>query len=143
MVGTPVFSGVWFVSSHAACGCMSLIPPRASLLQRILRPLTSGARENAPTVLGKPRCIGFARLAYKRSSQFGREGRTVTTMAEPPNKTASVTVDELLGMAHDAYARARASPDASTKQKLMRLADDYLKQAKDMRRRHVILPPNR
>jgi len=64
-------------------------------------------------------------------------------MAEPPNKTASVTVDELLGMAHDAYARARASPDASTKQKLMRLADDYLKQAKDMRRRHVILPPNR
>jgi len=61
-------------------------------------------------------------------------------MAEPPNKTASVTVDELLGMAHDAYARARASPDASTKQKLMRLADDYLKQAKDMRRRHVILP---
>ena len=64
-------------------------------------------------------------------------------MAEPPNTTASVTVDELLGMAHDAYARARASPDASTKQKLMRLADDYLKQAKDMRRAHVILPPKR
>jgi hypothetical protein len=55
-------------------------------------------------------------------------------MADPPNKMASVTVDELLGMAHDAYARARVSPDASTKQKLTRLADDYLKQAKDMRR---------
>src|SRR4029453_14997884 len=105
---------------------MSLIPPRASLLQRILRPLTSGARENAPTVLGKPRCIGFARLAYRVRNSDGK-GRTLTTMAEPPNKTASVTVDELLGMAHDAYARARASPDASTKQKLMRLAEDSLK----------------
>jgi hypothetical protein len=62
---------------------------------------------------------------------------TVTRMADPPNKMASVTVDELLGMAHDAYARARVSPDASTKQKLTRLADDYLKQAKDMRRGHA------
>jgi hypothetical protein len=58
-------------------------------------------------------------------------------MADPPNKTASVTVDELLGMAHDAYVRARASPDASTKKKLTRLAADYLKQAKDMRRGHA------
>jgi hypothetical protein len=58
-------------------------------------------------------------------------------MADPPNKMASVTVDELLGIAHDAYARARVSPDASTKQKLTRLADDYLKQAKDMRRGHA------
>jgi hypothetical protein len=53
-------------------------------------------------------------------------------MADPPNKMASVTVDELLGIAHDAYARARVSPDASTKQQLTRLADDYLKRAKDM-----------
>jgi len=58
-------------------------------------------------------------------------------MADPPNKMASVTVDELLGMAHDAYARARVSPNASTKQKLTTLADDYLKQAKDMRRRYA------
>jgi hypothetical protein len=64
-------------------------------------------------------------------------------MAEPPNKTASVTVDELLGMAYDAYARARVSRDAWTKQKLTQVADGYLKQAKDMRRGHVILPPNR
>jgi hypothetical protein len=76
-----------------------------------------------------------------QDSLFARQRRTVTRMVDPPNKTASVTVDELLGMAHDAYARARASPDASTKQKLTRLADDYLKQAKDMRR--VILSPNR
>jgi hypothetical protein len=76
-------------------------------------------------------------LAYKGGSLFGRDGRTVTTMAEPPNKTASITVDELLGLAYDAYAGARASPDASTKQKLMKLADDYLKQANDMRRGHV------
>jgi hypothetical protein len=55
-------------------------------------------------------------------------------MADPANKTASVAVDELLGVAHDAYARARTSPDASTKQKLTRLADECLKQAKDMRR---------
>ena len=36
------------------------------------------------------------------------------------NKTVSNTVDELLGMAYDAYARARSSPDASTKQNLTR-----------------------
>jgi len=50
----------------------------------------------------------------------------------------ATTVDELLGMAHDAYARARASLDPSTKQKLMRSADDYLKQAEELRRGHVI-----
>jgi hypothetical protein len=56
-------------------------------------------------------------------------------MTEPPNKTDSITVDELLGMAFDAYARARSSPDASTKQNLTRVADGFLKQAKEMRRR--------
>ena len=55
-------------------------------------------------------------------------------MTEAPNKTDSVTVDELLGMACDAYARARSSPDASTKQNLTRVGDDFLKQAKEMRR---------
>jgi hypothetical protein len=69
-----------------------------------------------------------------QESLFARQRRTVTRMADLPNKTASVKIDELLGMAHDAYARARASPDTSTKQKLTKLADDYLKQAKDMRR---------
>jgi len=44
-------------------------------------------------------------------------------MTEPPNKTDSITVDELLGMAYHAYARARSSPDASTKQNLTRVAD--------------------
>jgi hypothetical protein len=53
------------------------------------------------------------------------------------NKTRPITVDELLGMAYDSYARARASPDAPTKQKLIRLADDYLKRANDLRREHV------
>jgi hypothetical protein len=55
-------------------------------------------------------------------------------MADLPNKTVSITVDELLGMAYDAYARARSSPDASKKQKLTRVADGYLKLAKEMRR---------
>jgi hypothetical protein len=54
-------------------------------------------------------------------------------MAECTNKTDSITVDELLGMAYDAYARARLSFDASTKKKLTRVADGYLKQAKEMR----------
>jgi hypothetical protein len=56
-------------------------------------------------------------------------------MAGPPNKTDSITIDELLGMAYDAYAQARLSTDASTKQKLTQVADGYLKQAKEMRRR--------
>jgi hypothetical protein len=43
------------------------------------------------------------------------------------------TVDELREKAHEAYARARASLDPSTKQELLNLADDYLKQA---HRRH-------
>jgi hypothetical protein len=90
----------------------------------------------------KLRVTGWAATVYChkgsigpfQESLFARQKRTVTRMADPPNKTDSVAVDELLGMAHDAYARARASPDASTKEKLTRLADGYLKQAKDMRR---------
>ena len=54
-------------------------------------------------------------------------------MTEPTNKTDSITVDELLGMAYDAYARARLSFDAPIKEKLTRVADGYLKQAKEMR----------
>ena len=56
-------------------------------------------------------------------------------MTEPPTKTDSMTIDELLGRAYDAYARARSSPDPSTKQDLMRVADNFLKQAKEMQRR--------
>jgi len=55
-------------------------------------------------------------------------------MTEPPDKTNSITVDELLGMAYDAYAQAHLSSDALTKQKLTRAAEDYMKRAKEMRR---------
>jgi hypothetical protein len=48
------------------------------------------------------------------------------------------TVDELRGMAHDAYTRARTSIDLSTKQKLTKSGDDYLKQAEELRDGHVI-----
>jgi hypothetical protein len=48
------------------------------------------------------------------------------------------TVDELWQMAHNLYARARASGDPSTKALLMQAADDYLKQANDIRRSQVI-----
>jgi hypothetical protein len=58
-------------------------------------------------------------------------------MIEPTNKTVSITVDELLAMAPDAYARARSSPDASTKQNLTRAADDLLRQAKELRRGRI------
>jgi Holliday junction resolvase-like predicted endonuclease len=43
------------------------------------------------------------------------------------------TVEELWQGAHDLYARARTSIDPSTKRMLMRAADDYLKQADDIR----------
>jgi Holliday junction resolvase-like predicted endonuclease len=45
---------------------------------------------------------------------------------------------ELREMAHEVYARARASLDPSIKQQLLRLADDYLKQADELRRADVI-----
>ena len=48
------------------------------------------------------------------------------------------TVDELWQMAHDLYARARTSTDASTKQMLMKRADDLLRQADELRRSHII-----
>jgi hypothetical protein len=47
-------------------------------------------------------------------------------------------VDELRGLAHELYARARASRDPSAKQVLLRQADDYLKQADELRRGDVI-----
>ena len=52
------------------------------------------------------------------------------------------TVDEFRGMAHDFYARARASLDPSKKQKLVKSADAYLKQAEELRRGHVIVQRN-
>jgi Holliday junction resolvase-like predicted endonuclease len=45
---------------------------------------------------------------------------------------------ELREMAHEVYARAQASLDPSIKQQLLRLADDYLKQADELRRADVI-----
>jgi Holliday junction resolvase-like predicted endonuclease len=47
-------------------------------------------------------------------------------------------VDEFWQMAHNLYARARSSVDPATKQMLMQAADDYLKQANDIRRSQVI-----
>jgi hypothetical protein len=51
---------------------------------------------------------------------------------------ATVGEHELWMMAHDFYVRARASVDPSTKRKRMRAADDYFKQANELRRSHVI-----
>jgi len=50
------------------------------------------------------------------------------------------TVDELWNLAHDLYVRARASVDPSTKQMLLKAADDYLRQAADMRHERIIKP---
>jgi hypothetical protein len=47
------------------------------------------------------------------------------------------TVTELWAKAHETYAKARASVDAATRNDLLRLADDYLKQAEDIRREQV------
>jgi predicted transcriptional regulator len=48
------------------------------------------------------------------------------------------TVNELWQMARDLYARARTSIDPSTKQMLMKRADDLPKQAEELRYSHVI-----
>jgi hypothetical protein len=48
------------------------------------------------------------------------------------------TVDELWQVAHDLYARARSSGDPAARRTLMRAADDYLKQANDIRRSQVV-----
>ena len=48
------------------------------------------------------------------------------------------TAVELREMAHEIYARARASLDPLTKQRLLDLADDYLKQADELWRVDVI-----
>jgi hypothetical protein len=44
------------------------------------------------------------------------------------------TVTELRKMAHDLYARARASRNPFTKQKFRKSADDYLEEAEQLRR---------
>ncbi len=51
-----------------------------------------------------------------------------------PDTTPCITVDELLGLAYDAYAQARLSSDTLTKQKLTRAAENYMKRAKEVRR---------
>ncbi|HET7382857.1 MAG TPA: hypothetical protein VFJ59_09770 [Pseudolabrys sp.] len=48
------------------------------------------------------------------------------------------TVQDLWQMAHDLYARARVSIDPSTKQMLMRRADDLLKEAEELRAGSVV-----
>jgi hypothetical protein len=48
------------------------------------------------------------------------------------------TVDELWQVAHNLYARARASADPAARRMLMVAADDYLKQANDIRRSQVV-----
>src|SRR5262249_11949462 len=52
-----------------------------------------------------------------------KEGLKGRDYDRTPNETDSITVDELLGMAYHAYARARSSPDASTTQNRTRVAD--------------------
>jgi Holliday junction resolvase-like predicted endonuclease len=48
------------------------------------------------------------------------------------------TAGELRELAHEIYSRARASVDPLTKQRLLDLADNYLKQADELRRSDVI-----
>ena len=48
------------------------------------------------------------------------------------------TAAELREMAHEIYTRARASLDPLTKQRLLDLADDYLKKADELRRGDVV-----
>jgi hypothetical protein len=45
---------------------------------------------------------------------------------------------ELRMMAHDTYVQARTSDDALKKRRLLRLADDYLRQADELFRQRII-----
>jgi hypothetical protein len=49
-------------------------------------------------------------------------------------KYPMATVTELRKMAHDLYARAQASHNPFSKQKLRKSADDYLEEAEHLRR---------
>jgi hypothetical protein len=51
-------------------------------------------------------------------------------------------VDELWQMATDLYARGQSSNDPSMKQRLMRAAHDYLKQAEEVRRGRTVIRPS-
>jgi hypothetical protein len=51
-------------------------------------------------------------------------------------------VDELWQMATDLYARGQLSNDPSMKQRLMRAAHDYLKQAEEVRRSRTVIRPS-
>jgi hypothetical protein len=51
--------------------------------------------------------------------------------------------DELRQMAHDLYARARSSIDPSTQRMLMRLADNILRQADEIRRGRTVIQAER
>jgi hypothetical protein len=51
-------------------------------------------------------------------------------------------VDELWQMATDLYARGQSSNDPAMKQKLMRAAHDYLKQAEEVRRGSTVIRPS-
>ena len=62
----------------------------------------------------------------------------MTSIAPGAYQYGMKTVDELWQMAHSLYVRARASVDPATKRMLMQAADDYLKQANDIRRGQVI-----
>lgn len=48
------------------------------------------------------------------------------------------TIHELWQTAHDLYAHARASIDPATKRMLMKAADDYLRQAEELRRGYTV-----
>jgi Holliday junction resolvase-like predicted endonuclease len=51
----------------------------------------------------------------------------------------ATTVDDLRETAHDLYARARSSIDPSRQRMLMKAADDYLRQADELRRGRTVI----
>ena len=49
-----------------------------------------------------------------------------------------ITVDDLRQMAHELYAQARTSIDPTTRRMLMTAADNYLRQADEIRRGRMV-----
>lgn len=80
-------------------------------------------------------------MGSKRTSKKPACANLICLKADPCTIHYSMhmaTIDELREMAHEAYARARRTLDPLTKRRLFRQADDYLKQADELRRGDVV-----
>jgi hypothetical protein len=121
----------------SASGIQRTIPPRP----RLSAILVTADIAKFIQIRGRERPVGKNYVTFLRSRHSGvvhlfdlsqRQSRRSQL------ERGMATVQELWQMAHDLYARARTSIDPSTKQMLMRRADDLLKEAEELRTSSVV-----